>query len=121
MSLLGYQGGVGLVTRERPARWGIEFTLYHGPNVVSCEIITGITRTPLVDAYLPPLTLEHLPDLEEALQYFRDPIVLVDLNMYLDEARIPWSQQVKDLLTEYIIIYLVRHFSQCCRFWNLNT
>ena len=44
--------------------------------------------------------LEHLPDLEEALQHFRDPIVPGDLNVDLDEARILWSQRVSDLLAE---------------------
>ena len=54
-------GGVGLVTREWPDGWGIESTRFHGPNVVSCEIVTGPTQTPLVGAYFPPSTLEHLP------------------------------------------------------------
>ena len=54
--------------------------------MVRCDIITGLTRTPLVGAYLPLLTLEHLPDLDEALKRFRDPIVLGDLNMDLEKA-----------------------------------
>ena len=58
------QGRVGIVTRERTVGWGIDFTRYHGPNVVSCEIITGLNRTPLVGAYLTPSMLEHLPDLD---------------------------------------------------------
>ena len=62
------------------------------PNVVSCEIVTRLTWTPLVGAYLPPLTLEHLSELKEALQIFRDPIVLEDLNVELDEARSPRIQ-----------------------------
>ena len=37
------QGGVRLVTRERPVGWGIEYTRYHIPNVVSCELVTGLT------------------------------------------------------------------------------
>ena len=67
---------------------------YHRPNVVSCEIVTRLTRTPLVRAYLPPLTLEHLPGLEEYLQRFRDPIILGDLNVDLDKARSSRSQLV---------------------------
>ena len=31
-----YQGGVIIVTRERPVGWGIESTRYHGPNMVIC-------------------------------------------------------------------------------------
>ena len=49
----GFQGSVGMVTREWPVRWGIESMCSHGPNVVSCKIVTGLTRTPLSEAYLP--------------------------------------------------------------------
>ena len=62
--------------RERPVGWGIESMRYHRPNVVSYEISTKLTRTPLICAYLHASMLEHLPDLEEALQLFRDTIVL---------------------------------------------
>ena len=61
------KGGVGLVIRERPVEWGIDSTRYHGPNVVRCKIATGLTWTLLVRAYLPLLTLNHLPDFEKAL------------------------------------------------------
>ena len=80
----GAQGKVRLVTRERPVGWGIESTRYHSLNVLSCEIFTRINRNPLVGAYLPPSTLKHLLDLEEALQRFREPIYLEDLNVDLD-------------------------------------
>ena len=76
------QGGVGIVTRERPIGWGIQSMRYYGPNVVICELVTGLTRTLLVGVYIPPSTLKHLPDLEEALKHFKDPIVFGDLNVY---------------------------------------
>ena len=116
----GYQGGFGLVTRERLVGWGIESKRYHGPNVVSCEIVTGLTWIPLVGAYLPPLTLEHLPGLEEALHCFMVPIALGDLNVDLDKARSLRIQRVSDLLAEYILIDLVRHFRQRRRFRDLK-
>ena len=53
--------------------------------MVSCEIVTGLTQTPLVGSYLPPSTLEHLPNLEEALQSFRDPIVLGGFNVKINK------------------------------------
>ena len=59
--------------------------------MVSYRLVTGLNRTPLVGAYLPPSRLEHLTDLEEALKRFKEPIVLWDLNVKLDEKRIPWS------------------------------
>ena len=96
-----------MVTRESPAGWKIESTRYHRPNVISCKIVAVITRTPLAGAYLPPLALEHLSDLEEALQLFRDPIVLGYLNVDLDEARILRSQRVSELLVEYSLTDLV--------------
>ena len=48
----GYQGGAGLVMRGGGFSWGIDSTHYHRPNVVSCDIVAGITRTPLSGAYL---------------------------------------------------------------------
>ena len=117
----GSQGGVILVTRERPVGWGIESTRYHGPSVVRWELVTGIIRTPLVSAYLTPSTIKNPPDLEEALKRFKDPIILGDLNMDLNKARSPRSQLVADLLAEYGLIDLVWHFHQRRRFRNLKT
>ena len=59
----GAQGGVGLVTRKRPVSWGIESTRYHDPNMVRCDLVTGLTQTPLVKASLSPSMLEHLSNL----------------------------------------------------------
>ena len=106
-SVRGDQGSVGLVIRKRPVNWVIKSTRYHGTNVVSCKIVTGLNWTLFVGAYLPSSTLEHLPELEEALQRFKDPIVLGDLNMDLNEARNSQSQCVSDLLVEYGLIDLV--------------
>ena len=64
---------------------------YHKPNVVSCQLVTGLTWTPIVASYLPPSTLDHLPDLEESLKRFKDPIFLGYLNVDLNKARNPWS------------------------------
>ena len=67
---------VRLVIRERPEGWDIDSTRLHGPNVVSCEIVTGIQWTPFIRDYLPPSNMDRLPDLEEALNVFlgRDTI-----------------------------------------------
>ena len=53
------------------------------PNMVRYKIVTVLTWTLLVGAYLPPPMLEHMPDLEEDLQSFRDHSVLGDLNLEL--------------------------------------
>ena len=94
---------------------------YHGPNVVNCEIFTGLTGNLIVREYLSPSTLKHLPDLQEALKCFRDPIFLGNLNVDLDKVRILRSQCVLDLLAEYDLIDLVRHSQQRRKFRDLNT
>ena len=106
----GSQVGIGLATRERPVRWGIESTRFHMPNMVSCDIITGLTQNLIIGVYLPPLTLEHLPDLENSLQRFRYLIFFGDLNVDLNEARSLRSQCELNLLAEYVLIDPVRHF-----------
>ena len=40
---------------------------FHRPNVVICEVVASGKQTPLIIAYFPPSTLDHLPDLEESL------------------------------------------------------
>ena len=77
------QGLVGLVFIDRPQFWTVYAMCFRRTNVVSCEVDFCVKRTPLVGAYLPPSTLENIPDLEEALPHFRylDPIVLGDLNV----------------------------------------
>ena len=64
--------------RERPERWDIEYTHFHGTNMVSCENVTAIQKTTLIRAYLPPANMNHKSDLEEVLNYFlgRYPIVM---------------------------------------------
>ena len=44
----GVQGGVVLVVRDRPHGWSVELTSFHGPNLVSCEVVSGGKRTPIV-------------------------------------------------------------------------
>ena len=60
----------------------------------------------------PPLTLEHLLGFEEALQRFKglDSIFLGDLNVDPDKSWSLQSQRIADLLTEFGLIDLVRHF-----------
>ena len=117
----GYQGSVRVVTRERPIGWGIESTRYHGPNMIRCKLVIGLTRTPLFGIYLPLSTLEQLPDLEDALKRFKDPIAFGDLNVDLDVAMILRIQQVVELLADHSLLKLVRHFRQRHRLRNLKT
>ena len=91
---------MGLVLRDWPTGWSLESTHFHGPNVVSCKVVTGTYHNPIIVSYLPLCTLAHLPDLEEALAWFRvqEPIVLVYLNVDLDEPKTahPYFFQTSD-------------------------
>ena len=117
----GAQGGVDMVMRERPGRWGIQSTRFQGPNVIICEIVTVHTRTSLIGAYLPPSTLKHLLDFDETLQCFKglDPIFLGNFNVDLDKSRSLQSQPVAELLMEFGLIDQVRQFQQRRWFWYL--
>ena len=57
--------------------------------MVSCEVVRGMSQTPIIGAYLSPTTMAHLPNIEEVLERFRvqDPILMGDINVDLDEAR----------------------------------
>ena len=59
----GAQGGVSLVVQDQPKGWIVESVQFHGPNVVICEVVASNKQTLLIGAYLPPSTIEHLPEL----------------------------------------------------------
>ena len=69
---------------------------------------------------LPPLTtLAHPPDLKEI--QVQDPILMGDINVDLDEAQNPCSQLISDILTEFGLINLMRHFWKRRHFRQLKT
>ena len=65
------QEGERLLVREQPQVWSIELTHFYRMNVVRCEVITNGKRTLIIGAYFTNSTLDHLPDLDEALACFR--------------------------------------------------
>ena len=119
----GEQGGGCLVVRDRPQGWSVELMRFHDPNVVRCEVfnVTDRKRKPVIGAYLPPSTLEHLPDLEESLTSFREhyPIVLGDISANFFQSHNPRSHQVADLLMKFRMIDLFLHLRQ--RWWFRKT
>ena len=48
------QGGVALFYRSNASQWTIEGTRAHGPNVLSCSLVTGSRRFSLLCVYIPP-------------------------------------------------------------------
>ena len=80
------QGGLAFFWRDSDL-FSVESAVCHGPNVMSCYLITGSTRTPLIGVYIPPADLTTLGYLDRALARFGDetnsPIVLGDINVNL--------------------------------------
>ena len=119
----GAQGGVGIVVIDQPQVFNVELAHFHGPNVVICKNVFDGKRTLLAGAYLPLSTLEHLPDLEEALSFFQYqyPIVLGGFNDDILQAQNPHSQHVADLLMEFGLVDLFHHFRKRLLFRHLKT
>ena len=67
----------------------MDSTCFHDPNVVICKVISRGQRTPLIGVYLPPSTLDHLPDLEESQVCcsYQDPIMMGDLKAYISQSQ----------------------------------
>ena len=57
-----HRGGIALAYQASPY-WQVESTQCHGPNVMSCVLVSGRMRQPLVGVYIPPTdetTIGHL-------------------------------------------------------------
>ena len=121
------QGGLALAVRddgsERTKHWSVESLVRHGPNVLSCLLITGTQRTPLIGAYLPPSSLDDLPDLEAALQRFPNskPTLQGDLNVDLTDLTPKRTQEVHALLSAYGLEDMLQHFVQRKHFTHKKT
>ena len=114
-------GGLGLATGDMTEGWEIESTQFHGPNLVSYKIISGTQRTPLIGIYLTLTTLDHIPDLEEALNHFLGihPKILGDLKTDVVRMGNPRYQQVSNFLVYFGLVDLLCHFRKWLRFRNM--
>ena len=102
------------MSREKTEGWIVESMRFHGPKLGSCELVDGDQRMSLIGEYLPPSTLDHLPDLEDLLNRFqgREPVVLGDLNASIGRLRNPQYQQVAYFLASFGMVDLLAHFQQ---------
>lgn len=101
--------------RETKQNWEIESQRRHGPNVLSCILVSGSQRTPLVGVHFPPNSLADLPHLTEALTRFPNnrPVVLGDLNVDLQHDDMDdRCSQVAATLATHGLEDLSPHFSQ---------
>ena len=114
-SVVQNQGGIALATRAASKHWHIESPLRHGPNVLSCLLVTGSTSIPLVGAYLPPSHLDDLPHLENALNRFRhrtNYLLLGDLNADITQMDSPRNQAIASILTAFGLEDMLLNFQQ---------
>ena len=90
---------------------------------MSCEVITDKKQTPIIYVYLLPSTLEHLPELEEALKLFRDQdtIELGYLSTNIIQAQNQGNHQVANMLMEFRLMDLLHHFRQRWRYRHMKT
>ena len=111
------KSGVGIFSGERPYTCFVESMCFHGPNMVSCKIVSGALRNPLIEAYLPPSIIYKLMDLEGAINRFpgREPIIMGDLNAYTGCLYNPWNQWVEDFLAYFGLVNLIGHIRELGR------
>ena len=87
---------------------------FHGPNLVSCKVITGtdVKRILVIGAYLLTPTLEHLSDLEEDLTCLWDHYLIFLSALITDivQSQNRRSQQVSGLLMDFGLMDLLLHF-----------
>ena len=117
------QGGIALVTRQDAKNWHVESQLKHGPNVLSCILVSGTQRTPLIGVYLSPKHLNDVPFLVEALERFpnQSPLVLGDLNVDLKKPHLNRVNQVSSTLAAYGLEDILYHFRQRPNFGHMKT
>ena len=69
----------------------VESVVKHGPNVMSCVLVSGRMRQPLVGVYIPPTDTTVIDSVVQALNRFggssTPPVLMGDLNCNLDEPR----------------------------------
>jgi exonuclease III len=87
-----HQGGVALFYRTQNTTWWVEGDKAHGPNVISCILVSGNHRWNVIGAYIPPSEDdgETIRYINEAVQYrgTKDSYILLgDFNVDLDRPR----------------------------------
>jgi hypothetical protein len=112
-----------LMYHQEANNWHVESLLRHDPNVLSCILVSGVQRTPLISVYLPPSNLDDLPHLTTALDRFPNeaPILLGDLNVDLLNLRPHRNQQVAEVITTYGLDDMLNHFQQQKAFTHRQT
>ena len=109
------QGGVALFYHSHSVQWTIEGVQTHGPNVISCTLISGPFRWTLLGIYIPPsdCTGDTLHYLEEAVHSrCHHPIILLgDINVDLLSISDTRSDDIATVLAILGLVDVSRFFS----------
>jgi hypothetical protein len=79
------QGRIALIFTNNSLYFQVEAQRRHGPNIISCIIVTGKRQHPIIGAYIPPGDTTTLAYISEASNHFQGkPIFLMgDINVDL--------------------------------------
>jgi hypothetical protein len=119
------QGGIALIFTNNSLHFQVESQKKHGPNVVSCSLVTGNTRYAIIGAYIPPTDTTTLAHISDARNRFlgRQPIILmgdinVDLRTPTPNAR---DTEIMAFLSTLGLEDMSTHFLQRVNFRHGNT
>jgi hypothetical protein len=89
------QGGVALAWREDDLKFEVELVLFHGPNMLTFQLMTGDERIYVVGTYIPPNCTRGVEDIRRAAEVCPAGcklLVMGDLNI---NVRFPHDEQEK--------------------------
>ena len=115
-ALSPHQGGVAIFFRESNY-WQVESVKKYGPNVISCHLVTGRRRIPVVGAYIPPsdedlITITYINKAMDDVPNGLNPLLMGDLNANLADPRDDFAAQVAAAVVSYGLDDLLLHFKQ---------
>ena len=90
------KGGVAFFYRSQSDLWSIEGLRAHGPNVISCTIVSGTRQWPLVGCYIAPSEEDGstLTFVEEAVcTHCRHPLIHLNVNLHSDDLN-HWDEDI---------------------------
>ena len=109
------QGGVALIYREHSNQWAIEGIRRHGPNVISCTLVSGRCRWSIVGGYIPPSDVmgATLHFIQEAVETrVKHPIIFLgDLNVDFRAPRDPRDEEIVTGLMSWGLVDVSDHFT----------
>ena len=115
-------GGVALFYRSNSKQWTVEGIRTHGPNVISCTLVSGKRRWTLIGCYIPPseddgTTLDYI---QEAIRTrAHHPLILLgDLNIEFHHPKDSRSELLTDGLALYGLTDLSNSYRKPTGSWT---